>query len=645
MTGTNLKQRATSTEEVDMLPNLRKTSSGYVYLKTVPADLQATIGKTVIKKALGRQFTVAKAKWAELEAQSTKLFQTTRQQLALGQGTEDALDAFLKKHPAKRLKVLEANRPGLAEQLSALYLEGLSSDYTARSRQERWAHSGEPEELTAEVDAVLRSIKNAVATGEVSSFISVVEQLTQFRGYRLVDVTGEDIQALTYEFLRAAQQGCQVLALRQRGEFASPVLPDAEPLPAAWEIGIAPPVLKKDKHRLSDVTPLYVNRLATHGRKTQTTNLSWWNRLTEFCGDKFVEDVSSLDIYKFFESRLHADNAPWSMKYCMKVRAGLAEAFGEAKTRELCHLNPVSELDNMPRITAAEEQKRKRPRYPYSILQLNTLLSSDWYDPGATNWTMRMKWDLGARYWIPLICLYQGFRVREPLQLRVSDIIVEAGFAMMRIQVTDEDESDAQSLPPRSLKNEATRRIVPIHPILLELGFMDFVASAKKRGAMSPLFPSAIPKRSSKQPMWDRAYDQRFVPFVRDVLGFGAGFGNHSFRHTLEDCLRDAQFVERWPAGLGQFYSGRTLPSDSDRNFFLKLGSERKYGKGYDPTLMMPLVKNLQYKGLNLPKPFSLWLAGRPAVDSHLISVLDGEWGNEWRGDREVGLNEEVMKS
>lgn len=626
-----------------MLPNLRKTPSGYVYLKAVPADLQEAIGKTVIKKSLGRQFSLAKERWAELEAHSTKLFQSTRQQLVLGRRTEDAIDAFLKKDPAKRLKVLEANRPGLAGQLSALYLSGLSSDYAARSRQERWAHGDEAGELTADIDAVLASVKNAVVSGDVSAFFPVIEQLTLFRGYRLVDDTGDAIQTLTYEFLRAAQQGCQILAARQRGEFAEPVLPDAVPLPAVWEIEAPRPALGKTKPRLSDVTALYVKRLSTHGRKTQTTNLSWWNRLIEFCGDKFVEDVSSLDIYKFFESRLHADSASWSMKYSMKVRAGLAEAFGEAKTQEMCYRNPVAELDNMPRITAAEEQRRKRPRYPYSIAQLNTLFTSAWYDPRAENWKGRMKWDLGARYWIPLICLYQGFRVREPLQLLSSDILVEAGFALMRIQVSDEDGQEAQGLPQRSLKNEATRRIVPIHPILLELGFMDFVVTANKRGPMSPLFPSAVPERASEQPIWGRAYEQRFVPFVRDVLGFGAGFGNHSFRHTLEDCLRNAQFDERWPAGLGQFYTGRTLPSDADRNFFLKLGSERRYGKGYDPTLMIPFVKNLQYKGLNLPKPFSSWLDGRPTVDSHLIAMLDGEWGREWRGTGKIVSKDEVI--
>lgn len=621
-----------------MPPNLRKTPHGYTYLRSIPVELRPYIAdqkykfKTVIKEAFGRDKKNALARWGEFEIYSTKLFEDARTALAGGRLEESALDAFLKKDPATRLKKLAASTEGLADQLSALYLSGLANDYAARENQERWFDNDEPAALTSRIDSVLTLIKGAVVTGDVSDFIPVVEQLTSMRGYRLVDESGEDIQRVTYRFLRAALAGCEVLARRQRGEFAEPVLPDAEPLPAAWENAIVTPVVKVAKPRLSDVTPLYIKRLETHGRKTQTTNLSWWVRLIDFCGDKFVEDVSSLDIYKFFENRLLAEKSAWSMKYSMKVRAGLTEAFGEAKTREMCQRNPVSDLDNMPRITAAEEQKRKRPRHPYSTQQLNILLSSAWYDPRAQNWKGRMKWDLGTRYWIPLLCLYQGFRVREPLQLRASDILIEAGFPLVKIDVAEDDVQDTTGLPQRSLKNDATKRVVPIHPVLLELGFMDFVASAKKRGVMAPLFPSAVPERASEQPMWGRAYEQRFVPFVRDVLEFGAGYGNHSFRHTLEDCLRNAQFVERWPAGLGQFYTGRTLPSDADRNFFLKIGSERAYGKGYDPTLMMPFVKNLQYKGIQLPKPFSQWLDGRPAVDSHLISVLDSEWGNEWRG-------------
>lgn len=618
-----------------MLPNLRKTAHGYTYLKAVPADLQQVIGKTVFKKALGRDFKLAKAQWAELEADTSRLIQEARQQLAQGRSREDALEAYLSKDPLTRLKTLPAAREGLAEQLSALYLAGLSADYSARKLGERWFDGEEPEALTQDLDAVLGCIKKAVITGDVSMFVPTVTQLALWRGYRLVDETGDQFQALTYEFLRAAQMGCQVLAARQRGEFIEPAVSNAvQPLPAAWEADIQPKPIQQAVPKLSVVTPLYKARLSIAHVKTQTTSLSWWQRFVDFCHDKPLSAVSSNDVYEFLESRLHAEEKPWSMKYCTVVARGLRDAFALAKTKGLCSYNPVNDLDAMPKIATTEEKKRMKPRFPYSVEQLNKVFSSKWYDPAAQNWRGRMKWDLAARYWVPLLGLYHGLRVREALQLLVKDI-EPGGCPLLHIQVEDEeneeDDADAGALPARRLKNEATKRAVPVHPVLLKLGFMAFVSEASMRGRNSPLFPSAVPERGGKSPMWGRAYEQRFVPFVRDVLDFGNGFGNHSFRHTLEDCLRATQLVELWPAGLTQFYSGRTLPSDKDKEFFRQLGSERLYGKGFDPSRILRFVEKVQYDGLKLPKPFARWLGGRPAVDGHLVSLLDKEWGDEWR--------------
>ncbi|SDE01964.1 DUF6538 domain-containing protein [Paraburkholderia lycopersici] len=616
-----------------MLPNLRATPYGYTYLKTVPADLVPVIGKTVIKKSLGRDFKLAKVRWAELEAETTRLFHDTRQQMALGRSAEDALAAFLKKDPHTRLKALPAGRKGLAEQLSALYLAGLSDDYSARKYGERWKDATEPDELARELDAVLGDIKTAVVTGDVTPFEPTVTQLALWRGYRLVDQTGEDLQALTYEFLRAAKMGCEVLAARQRGEFAEPASPGGvPPLPAAWELDILPRPGQQVQTKLSDVTPLYTKRLAISDSKTRSTSLSRWQRFVDFCRDKPLSKVTSTDVYGFLESRLHANEQPWSMSYCSVAKRSLAEAFALAKTRGLCTHNPANELDTMPKISASEEKKRKKPRYPYSVSQLNILFASDWYKPEAQNWRQRVKWDLGARYWVPLVCLFHGLRIREALQLCVSD--VEFGVhPLLRIQVEVEaaGDGDTDGLPTRRLKNEATKRAVPVHPVLVQLGFCEFVWKAKEFGERSPLFPSSLPEKGGKDPMWGRAYEQRFVPFVRDALAFGRGFGTHSFRHTLEDCLRNAQLEELWPAGLGQYYSGRTLPSDKDKEFFRQMGSERLYGEGFDPSRILRYVEKIQYAGLTLPPPFQQWLGGRPVVDGHLVSALDQQWGDAWR--------------
>jgi hypothetical protein len=159
------------------------------------------------------------------------LFQRTRQHLQRSQSSEDAIDAYLKQPCANRLKTLDAGRPGLAAQLSALYLAGLPADSRARSLQERWLDDAEPDALTSELNALLERIKRAVVTGDASAFFPAVEQLAEGRGYRLVDTSGDDLQKLTYEVLKAAQHGCRVLLARQNGEFAEPIIPEVEPLP------------------------------------------------------------------------------------------------------------------------------------------------------------------------------------------------------------------------------------------------------------------------------------------------------------------------------------------------------------------------------------------------------------------------------
>ncbi len=104
----------------------------------------------------------------------------------------------------------------------------------------------------------------------------------------------------------------------------------------------------------------------------------------------------------------------------------------------------------------------------------------------------------GYRFWTPLIGLYSGARANEIAQLQVTDII-RTGDGVDCISImddldddVDDDEPleipDAQPRPIKSLKTAASRRWVPIHPKLIEVGFLDFVAAMKKKGEVR-LFP------------------------------------------------------------------------------------------------------------------------------------------------------------
>lgn len=77
-----------------------------------------------------------------------------------------------------------------------------------------------------------------------------------------------------------------------------------------------------------------------------------------------------------------------------------------------------------------------------------------------------------AKQWTPILCAFTGARVAEITQLRRQDIRTEGGATILRIT------------PEAGTVKAGGYRDVPIHPQVLELGFLDFVRIA----ADGPLF-------------------------------------------------------------------------------------------------------------------------------------------------------------
>lgn len=150
-------------------------------------------------------------------------------------------------------------------------------------------------------------------------------------------------------------------------------------------------------------------------------------------------------------------------------------------------------------------------------------------------------------------------------------------------------------------------------------GFVD--RRRKEAGPNALLFPSSQPNRGGKTPKLGRAYEQAFLRHVRDRLAFGEGYGNHSFRHQLEDRVRKAQATTGvWPPGLGQQYTGRKRTRPVDRDVLLAEGSEADYGDGYTPAAMLPHVKKLDFSGIDLPMHFVTWVA-EASLGTHHITT------------------------
>ncbi|MDO9632261.1 MAG: site-specific integrase, partial [Humidesulfovibrio sp.] len=135
----------------------------------------------------------------------------------------------------------------------------------------------------------------------------------------------------------------------------------------------------------------------------------------------------------------------------------------------------------------------------------------------------RASWN----FWLPLLGLHTGARLEELCQLHLADIRQEDGSGVWFLDINDEGE--------KHLKSTAGRRMVPLHPALVELGLLDRVKALQKKGEVR-LFPG-LGIRASTGNLSGTA-GQWFTRYRRSCGVGGAGGEKsakvfHSFRHTL----------------------------------------------------------------------------------------------------------------
>lgn len=146
------------------------------------------------------------------------------------------------------------------------------------------------------------------------------------------------------------------------------------------------------------------------------------------------------------------------------------------------------------------------------------------------------------RYWLPFLGRATGCRIEELCQLRVDDLIEQQGIQCIRIDNSREGQN---------LKNASSRRVLSLHPVLIDLGLLQYAESVRASGA-DRLFPEleAVRGKLGHAPSkWFGRYKTKLgVTDPRKTF--------HSFRHTLIDDLRDAgvqdSLIKRI-AGLGLY--------------------------------------------------------------------------------------------
>lgn len=149
-----------------------------------------------------------------------------------------------------------------------------------------------------------------------------------------------------------------------------------------------------------------------------------------------------------------------------------------------------------------------------------------------------------AAYWLPLLALFMGARREELGQLRVSDVrqapYVDGNDQRQQawcIDITDAPDDEALA---NQVKNAASRRLIPLHPKLIELGFITYVQSVPRAGRVFPELKAVGvgQKLTDKWGQWFGQYKKQVGISDRNKVF-------HSFRHTWKTHAVDASIAER----------------------------------------------------------------------------------------------------
>lgn len=573
-----------SYDEVKMdlfVPPGGKTKNYYVRVY-VPSDLRGIYGKAEFRQSTQTaDKLLAQARAAVFLSAKTKEFLEKRQALQ-----EVGLD------PAVRV-VLDND---LIQQVCSVRLASLIGFDEAE--RDSMLDDGQWDEHEDLIRTNVEDLNRVIARRKAApAYQQVTESAIEFAdtmGYR-IDSHDPQLGNFVLAFAKADKRAFEIMSLRSQGE--SPTLTQGEAGP--W---------------LSDLLEGWESEHATHlPEKTRGTYKTRIQHFIDFVKNKPVAGVERSDIWNWLVSL--KDNDKLAKK---TVKDGYVPAlrtffeFAVNSGRFGLNESPCTKIQ-LPKWSKQENEERKRPRYPFNTTYLNQIFASDWF--AGQDVALRYRSEVvtagNARYWVPLISLMHGLRPEEICQMTLLDVGQQAG--VLSINVTDEAEF-------QQTKNESSKRWIPIHSLLLKLGFADYVDAQRKAQSVNEpedFFRERGPGEIYQRPTVDgrlfpelrtefarqsNAFLKRFNDYLHDELKFERGFTYYSLRHSWEDMVREARAKDAldgkaWPNGMYERISGRAMATVESQE-----GSGALYGRGIPPNLMQPYIERLQFTGLKPPK-------------------------------------------
>ena len=248
-----------------------------------------------------------------------------------------------------------------------------------------------------------------------------------------------------------------------------------------------------------------------------------------------------------------------------KVVVDQADAKGDYKRKQLRYIKELatcgsnidsdfyklSVINNLPNVEKTKKSEKK-PHQPYSNEQLLEM-----FNPKYTYFKKHPD-----AFWVCMIALFTGARANSAITLQYDDVIEKDGIWCINF---------TENHPIKHLKNEASERIVPIHPQLLDLGFVDYVK--RRQTALSAKGTDFIfPKCQTKNGTYNSRYTVRVILNFLQEIGVKSGtkdsYDFHSFRKNASIAMQNAGIIATFindiigwegKTTMEQSYSNHTL--------------------------------------------------------------------------------------
>ncbi len=353
----------------------------------------------------------------------------------------------------------------------------------------------------------------------------------------------------------------------------------------------------EEEHDIIEVTELMLSATKRVKRGEDSIRADA-HALKEWCGKRDIATYTKGDLVDYVQNCLpyiphHRSTKKvyndLSLRECVELTKG-----DQNKYEPISHTTCKNRLINLCTIfNYAKDQLGLVQINPASKIEIPKVRTSGNLPKGFTETELKALWGAiqtvpderpkyPSCYWVPLLCLYHGFRLNEAASLFLKDLYEDAEGVFV-IDVNADG-------PNKSVKTKSSVRVIPVHPFILNtLKFRDYVDGLKEERKEGVLFPELVysqghgyGRRLSK---WLSEWKKTWLPTESHHKHF------HDFRHTFS---QQAQNQAKMSDRCSQEITGHAIAGVSA----VHLG----YSGRLKPTAMLEELEKLEY-GWERPKP------------------------------------------